>query len=187
MIIGDDKNSERADESEKGAEKANNPAISQKKLEANRANAQRSSGPKTEQGKKHSRRNPMKHGLFASVLLVEEAERSEVYKKLLYDLIREYAEIGERGHIWVEMLAFCLWQERRIVQWEASIIREQNYLPADVSGVLQGEALERALAMPSQQKLDLLRRCQVANLAHIRFALECLKSLQSAHKREHIP
>ncbi len=129
----------------------------------------------------------MKYGLFASVLLVEEAEKSEVYKKLLYDLILEYEPIDERGHIWVEILAFCLWKERRIVQWEASIIREQNYLPTDVSGVLQGEALERALAMPSLQKLDLLRRCQVANLAHMRFALEYLKSLQQARNREHIP
>ena len=36
---------------------------SQRQLEANRANAKRSTGPKTPQGKARSRRNSYKHGL----------------------------------------------------------------------------------------------------------------------------
>jgi len=37
--------------------------ISERKLQANRANAKRSTGPKTEAGKAASRRNALKHGI----------------------------------------------------------------------------------------------------------------------------
>jgi hypothetical protein len=45
---------------------------SQKQIEANRRNALKSTGPKTEQGKARSRRNGLKHGLAAEVLIPEE-------------------------------------------------------------------------------------------------------------------
>ncbi len=185
-MIEDEKDFKNANGDKKDPENANDRAISQKKLEANRANAQRSTGPKTEQGKKHSRRNPMKHGLLASVLLVEEAESFGVFRKLLHDLSEEIEPVGEGEWICVEELAYCRWEQRRLLQWEASIIREQNHLPTDVSGVLQGEALERALKVPSPETLDLLRRCQVSNLAHIRFLLDYLESLQRTRKGKHI-
>lgn len=38
--------------------------ISDRKLQANRANAQRSTGPRTETGKAASRRNALKHGIL---------------------------------------------------------------------------------------------------------------------------
>jgi len=41
-------------------------SVSAAKLKANRKNAQRSTGPKTEVGKNHSRMNALKHGVLAS-------------------------------------------------------------------------------------------------------------------------
>lgn len=43
--------------------------ISQRKLEANRANAKRSTGPRTARGKAHSRRNAVRYGLTSSAVL----------------------------------------------------------------------------------------------------------------------
>jgi len=40
--------------------------VSKKQLDANRANAQESTGPKTAKGKEQSRKNAIKHGLCAS-------------------------------------------------------------------------------------------------------------------------
>jgi len=43
--------------------------ISQRKLEANRANAKKSTGPRTPRGKAHSRRNAVRHGLTSAKVL----------------------------------------------------------------------------------------------------------------------
>lgn len=46
-----------------------------RQMEANRRNAERSTGPRTEEGKEASRRNAMKHGLLGTVVLpVDEAD-----------------------------------------------------------------------------------------------------------------
>ena len=53
-------------------------APSQRKIEANRRNAARSTGPKSSEGKEKSRRNGCKHGLAAAVVVpVEEAKALE--------------------------------------------------------------------------------------------------------------
>ncbi|RUL82215.1 hypothetical protein [Tautonia sociabilis] len=46
--------------------------ISQKRIEANRRNAQRSTGPRTDEGKARSRANGLRHGMAAEVLVPEE-------------------------------------------------------------------------------------------------------------------
>ena len=43
--------------------------VSERKLQANRENAKKSTGPKTVRGKAYSRRNALKHGLLATSLL----------------------------------------------------------------------------------------------------------------------
>lgn len=174
-------------ENEKDPDKANDHAISQRKLEANRQNAQLSTGPRTERGKMHSRRNPLKHGLFASVLLVKGAEDPDAYKKLLHDLSQEYEAIGNGGYIWVEALAGLWWQQRRILQWQASIIRKQAHLPVDVSGVLDEEETKLALGMPSLPELEALRRYQATIQADIRFVVEQLNSELKARKGKNHP
>ena len=42
--------------------------ISERKLQANRANAKRSTGPRTERGKAASRRNALKHGILSRLV-----------------------------------------------------------------------------------------------------------------------
>ena len=45
--------------------------ISERKLRANRANARKSTGPRTAQGKAYSRRNALRHGLTSHTLLID--------------------------------------------------------------------------------------------------------------------
>jgi hypothetical protein len=49
-------------------------SVSEARVAANRRNALRSTGPKTEEGKQKSRANALKHGLCASVVVAEDAK-----------------------------------------------------------------------------------------------------------------
>src|SRR6266508_3884190 len=63
---------------------------SARQLAANRANAQRSTGPKTIAGKKRSRMNSLKHGLTAKTLVLRNEDPAElelVYSELVEELL----------------------------------------------------------------------------------------------------
>lgn len=98
--------------------------ISLKKLEANRRNAQLSTGPRTERGKRHSRRNSLKHGVLASALLINDpsAEDFAGFQKLLSDLDRDLAPVGKLEEMMVERIAACWWRLQRALRFEAEAI-----------------------------------------------------------------
>jgi hypothetical protein len=61
-----------------------------RQIEANRSNALRSTGPKTEDGKRRSRRNAVRHGLTAETIIlaledIEDYEAFEAAVTLDYD------------------------------------------------------------------------------------------------------
>src|SRR4051812_30858292 len=58
---------------------------SQKKIDANRRNAQKSTGPRTEEGKNRSRRNSLTHGLSGRVVLPEDQARAVEARTAEYD------------------------------------------------------------------------------------------------------
>lgn len=55
--------------------------ISERKLQANRANAKKSTGPRTERGKSWSRRNAVKRGLLSNAVLFH-SDRTAVEPEL---------------------------------------------------------------------------------------------------------
>ena len=78
-------------------------SISVKKLEANRRNAKKSTGPKTKLGKSWSRLNASKHGILSSALLIKEGQGAEdpaefdaLMNALEKDLVPVGALEGER-------------------------------------------------------------------------------------------
>src|SRR5260370_15053835 len=64
-----------------------------KQIEANRRNAQLSTGPKTDQGKAAIAQNALKHGLYASTLLLPEEDRTQ-YESLCQLYIENYQPEG---------------------------------------------------------------------------------------------
>jgi hypothetical protein len=84
----DDVKNEGVIAKKKVAENQPPAAISQRKLNANRLNAKKSTGPKTLRGKEYSRRNALKHGLFArhSLEFFLLGEDSHEYDDLLNDM-----------------------------------------------------------------------------------------------------
>lgn len=96
-------------------------SVSAAKLAANQANAQKSTGPKTPEGKLRSSRNGIKHGLYAIdiVLPDDEAECVQAFDAFRDEFIRgiQPANIIERQL--VESIAIAYWRLRRAYRHEA--------------------------------------------------------------------
>lgn len=105
----------------------------EKQIEANRSNAKKSTGPRTEQGKAHSRANAWKHGLTAKTLLIV-GEYAEDFEELRSALIIEFGPQTTMETEQVERLAVISWRLRRVPHFEASIVATRQAHVLDTYG-----------------------------------------------------
>ena len=102
--------------------------VSQRKLNANRKNAKKSTGPRTARGKAYSRKNAIKHGLFTrdfcEFILLGEVQAE--YDLLLDDLHKEYEPIGRAEELEVEHIAVCWWRRQRAWRYENSATKNSH-------------------------------------------------------------
>jgi hypothetical protein len=82
------------------------------RLEANRRNALRSTGPRTEEGKQRSRLNAVRHGLTAETV-VGSLEDAEDYKAFEASIISDYSPETAVARELTLRLASLLWRLRR--------------------------------------------------------------------------
>lgn len=102
-----------------GAESAPPTAPSTKKAEANRRNAQHSTGPKTVEGKAKSAQNAIKHGIFAKrFLLGASAEAVVEMETLIRELRDHYQPVGKLEEMWVEKIGVESARYARILGFE---------------------------------------------------------------------
>ena len=96
-------------------------AISPQRLAANRANAQRSTGPKTPEGKEKSKFNAVKHGLtsryFPAVIQAGTAEGQEL-EAVRTDLFNYYEPMGPFEELVVGKIAVEYMRYRRLLERE---------------------------------------------------------------------
>src|SRR5262245_48999184 len=97
---------------------------SHRQFEANRRNAQRSTGPKTEDGKRQSRVNAVRHGLTAETV-IGSLEDAEDYKAFEAAVTAGYcAETAVEREL-VLRLASLLWRLRRATAIETALLEIQ--------------------------------------------------------------
>jgi hypothetical protein len=94
---------------------------SEKQQHANRANATKSTGPRSQTGKARSRLNAWKHGLSAKMLIIL-GEDADDFDQLRADLIKEHNPQSVLESELVERLAVILWRLRRVPCFEAAIL-----------------------------------------------------------------
>ena len=91
-----------------------------RQIEANRANAKKSTGPRTQSGKDRARRNARKHGLTPALLVIGDEDPTE-FEELRAALMAQYDPQAPTECELVEYLASQFWRLRRIAFFEAAI------------------------------------------------------------------
>src|SRR5215211_4777142 len=93
---------------------------SEKKAEANRRNALKSTGPKTPEGKAAVRLNALRHGLRSEEILLP-GEDEEALRGLNEYLKAELQPVGELENLLIDRIVAAYWRLRRVGKVEAGI------------------------------------------------------------------
>jgi hypothetical protein len=112
VILTNDRNKERM--------------TSDRKAEANRRNALKSTGPKTPEGKAAVRLNALKHGLLSREILLP-GEDEEALRELGERLRAELQPAGELENLLVDRITAAYWRLRRLGRVEAGIFAWELY------------------------------------------------------------
>ena len=103
---------------------------SDKQIAANRLNAKNSTGPRTEHGKRRSRRNALRHGLTAETV-IDTLENAADYDALAAAINADYRPRTNFELELVARLVSLLWRLRRAVAIESGLMDIQaNERPA---------------------------------------------------------
>jgi len=95
-----------------------------RRIEANRRNARKSTGPNTEEGKRRSRCNAVRHGLAAETV-IGALEDAEDYKAFEAAIIADYDAQSAVERELVLRLASLLWRLRRATTMETGLFEIQ--------------------------------------------------------------
>ncbi len=159
----------RAEELLTEADEVGIQVISEAKLEANRANAQLSSGPTSPEGKAKASLNAVKTGLTGRTVLLPADDAAE-YERHIQAFAAEYAPVGPRESDLVQSIADTWWRLKRIPCLESALLA-QGYLefsdsfaehdPSVRPGLIQAQAFlkyEKQLRNLQLQEARLFRR-----------------------------
>jgi hypothetical protein len=140
--------------------------ISERRIEANRRNAQKSTGPRTPEGKAAVALNSMKHGLLSREAIVQgecEADLVDFGKRLRAQL----APTGELELLLADRIVSCAWRIRRLLRVESRLFEEDR------------EQLEEAFSSYGREKMAVLSRYEATIERSLYKALHELQRLQA--------
>jgi hypothetical protein len=132
-------------------------SVTAKKIEANRQNGKRSTGPRTERGKLAGRFNAVTLGLFAKHVVIPicdgyEAQRD--FQSLLNSMHEDFRPVGMYEEWLVVKVAECMWRLRRATRCERGSVRELAMWgdrPND--GLIIGLATEIGILTEAEEQL----------------------------------
>lgn len=161
---------------------------SQAQIAANQANAQKSSGPVTAEGKAAVSKNALKTGLTGRTVLLP-TDDAELYAKHITSFKSRYAPVGDEETELVQSIADTSWRIARIPSLETGIYAVGRAKMADLHANIEDKQ-QRAMMIEAEVALAYER--QIRNLqiqeGRLRRFLEkdiaTLTALQQARKSE---
>ncbi len=128
-------------------------------IAANRANAQKSTGPRSVEGKSASRFNALKHGMDAASIVIP-GEDPEVYDSLVAQYLIEYRPQSASESFHVDTMIRADWQKRRLETVEADLFRTIMTESPDnsLAAVLLAESPAAKLLLRIQRQIAAFER-----------------------------
>jgi len=165
-----------------------------RQIQANRANARKSTGPRTPEGKQAVAGNHVIHGLYAQYALLDD-EDHDLFDQLRGQLRDELHPAGILEQDLVERIVMAMWQLRRVLAYETGYL---NLLAGDVDDLVPDRydvsgdterlaALYMDDAAREHPRLESLARHRVRHERSYYKALHELERLQQARAGHPVP
>jgi len=152
---------------------------SRAKVEANRKNAQKSTGPRTPSGKAVASMNALKHGLCAHTPVVPGEDPAE-FAQFAAGWVDHLQPSDPHQTSLAEQLILAAWQLKRVPLLRAGLIAEQMYWETKRSEPIH----PWSMSSEAHARLSRIDRHQVVLERTFRQCLQELKELQSADSAE---
>jgi len=101
---------------------------SSKKVEANRRNSVRSTGPRTEQGKRVARSNSIRHGFYSKEAIIKRGDGRESlpeFNRMRDSLLADLRPQGDLQQLVADLIVAHAWRLRRVFRFEAGALRSR--------------------------------------------------------------
>ncbi len=165
-----------------------------KQIEANRRNASKSTGPRTNKGKLAIRRNALKHGLLSTQTVLPN-EDQEAFEQLGSSIRTCLQPAGEVENLLVDRIITSTWRLRRVCRVEVEIFKfeEEDSDPTRSLAVFGGpiEGCDLGMAFIKQgtggDAFSKLSRYEAAIERSLYKALHELQRLQAARDGGNVP
>jgi len=102
------------------------PITSQARIEANRANAQKSTGPRTPEGKARVAANAITHGLLCREAVLESDDRGE-FEAFRAALWLDLKPVGAMEEVLVERIVAGHWRLRRAIHLDTCLMEREMF------------------------------------------------------------
>ncbi len=149
---------------------------SERQREANRRNALKSTGPRTDAGKAASRTNAVTHGLLSNVVLIADDPEQETLGLLREQMNEDLAPVGALEEFLVDRIVSAMWRLRRALRVESAAF--QGFAER-----FKGSPQERAQALLDNVRIPLVQRYEKEIERQFYRALTELQKLQAARRK----
>jgi len=102
----------------------NKRVLTPAQIDAARRNGAKSHGPVSNEGKAHSSRNSLRHGLLANSVVIP-GESRDRFMTLCADLDRDFQPASETESSLIDTMAVCRWRQMRIWSMEKAALTNE--------------------------------------------------------------
>jgi hypothetical protein len=174
-------------------------SISDRKLAANRRNAQLSTGPRTAHGKARAAMNSSKHEILSRAPLalslvipkLEGRRATAQFRAMMVALIADRDPVGAVELLMVQEIAGCAWRLRRLLKFEnrTAFLKSVEWKEdcEDDPELESNQVLEKTglneLSLPDPDDVTMITRYESALKRHLFRAIDQLERMQRSRRR----
>ena len=139
-------------------------------IAANQLNAQKSTGPRTVEGKTASSLNALKHGADAASVILPGEDPAE-YDRIVADYHRDLQPCGALEEFQVNTIIRADWQRRRLERLENGLYRQllsEGSTPGEIDVIVFRDSPTGKLLRRTQSQIASLERATLRALAELR-------------------